>query len=115
MLPTSRAPAKDPGTSRQERAVYHFVCKSIPQFDCVCSLCYVDTAQFGQEALYSYLCVWCPVLGLGLYNDAPDTCSVADDCGAYVNDRERELSCLCCVVVGGLRKGWRNCSFLGWA
>ena len=30
-----------------------------------------------------------PVVGLGLYDDAPDTCSAADDCGVYVNDRER--------------------------
>ena len=36
------------------------------------------------------ICVCSPVLGLGLYNDAPDTCSAADDCSAYVNDRERE-------------------------
>jgi len=32
-----------------------------------------------------------------------------------MNDRERELYCLCRIVVCGLRKGWRNCSFLGWA
>ena len=37
------------------------------------------------------ICVCGPVVGLGLYNDAPDTCSAADDCGTYVNDREREL------------------------
>ena len=55
------------------------------------------------------ICVCGPVVGLGLYDDAPDTCSATDDCGAYVNDRERELYCLCCIVVGGLRKGWRNC------
>jgi len=61
------------------------------------------------------ICVCCPVLGLGLYNDEPDTCSAADDCGVYVNDRERELYCLCRIAVCGLRKGWRNCSFLGWA
>jgi len=44
------------------------------------------------------VCVCGPVVGLGLYDDAPDTCSAADDCGAYVNDRERE-NCIAYVVL----------------
>jgi len=53
-----------------------------------------------------FICVCGPVLGLGLYKD------VVDDCCAYVSKRERELYCLCHIVVRALRKGRHNCSFL---
>ena len=58
-------------------------------------------AHFRLEALYFHLCVCGPVVGLGLYDDAPDTCSAADVCGVYVNDRERERIVLLMLYCGG--------------